>query len=260
MADPAWYPPRDGPASVWAGPFSPLDHSAKKADIKEGFAEPQMEKDMELNLRDDLDDARVIAPVQAAPTYSQPCSKCRGSGRFHSYSGRLVGQCFICKGTGTHTFKTSPEHRAKRRVASAKAALTRRANVAAKAVSWIEANPEIVAWLQRASARGFNFATSLSQALAQYGHLTENQMAAARKCMAKDAELPRPEKRPDGFPTRADMQSWSPAEHAIFEAQQQVDACGGSVAITAATILLSKARDCVADHMEGNGHYDRRAA
>jgi hypothetical protein len=30
---------------------------------------------------------------------------------------------------------------------------------------------------------------SLSQALAQYGHLTENQMAAARKCMAKDAEF-----------------------------------------------------------------------
>lgn len=57
--------------------------------------------------------------------------------------------------------------------------------------------------------------------------------------------------RDDGFPTRSDMQHWTPAEHAIWRAMQAVEAAGASPALTDAIILLGRARDRVADHAEG---------
>lgn len=37
------------------------------------------------------------APVHTAATL---CAKCRGKGKFYSYTGRAVGPCFACNGTG----------------------------------------------------------------------------------------------------------------------------------------------------------------
>lgn len=62
---------------------------------------------------------------------------------------------------------------------------------------------------------------------------------------------PRPSKRDDGVSTRIDLQHFSPAELAIFEAVAVVEATGGSPALTDAVNLLAKARDRVADHVEG---------
>ena len=61
----------------------------------------------------------------------------------------------------------------------------------------------------------------------------------------------RPTRRSDGFPTRRDMLWMTPAETAITDAMAAVEAAGASVALTDAVILLSKARDRVADHVEG---------
>ena len=77
---------------------------------------------MTSTLNDSLDDlfsgptgeVRVV-PVRAPATYTprafdEVCKKCGGSG-----SWRGFGRCFACKGAGKHTFKTSPETRAKAR-------------------------------------------------------------------------------------------------------------------------------------------------
>jgi hypothetical protein len=61
----------------------------------------------------------------------------------------------------------------------------------------------------------------------------------------------RPAKRPDGIPTRADLHWMTPAEIAITDAMSAVEKAGASVALTDAVTLLSKARDRVADHVEG---------
>lgn len=61
----------------------------------------------------------------------------------------------------------------------------------------------------------------------------------------------RPHKRPDGIPSRCDLSLMSPAELAITEAMRAVEAAGASVALTDAIVLLGKARDRVADHVEG---------
>lgn len=63
--------------------------------------------------------------------------------------------------------------------------------------------------------------------------------------------VPRPRNRPDGVPTRCDMQWMTAAERAIVDAMRVVEAAGGSIALTDAVTLLSKARDRVADHIEG---------
>lgn len=64
-------------------------------------------------------------------------------------------------------------------------------------------------------------------------------------------DSPRPSKRPDGFPTRNDVSLCSPAELAIRDAIQAVEEAGASAALTDAVILLGKAKDRVADHVEG---------
>lgn len=61
---------------------------------------------------------------------------------------------------------------------------------------------------------------------------------------------PRPNKRPDGIPTRCDMNWMTPAELAITDAMMAVENAGASPALTEAVTLLSKARDRVADHVE----------
>lgn len=60
----------------------------------------------------------------------------------------------------------------------------------------------------------------------------------------------RPAKRPDGIPTRIDLNWMTPAERAIRYAMAVVEAAGGSPALTDAVALLAQARDRVADHVE----------
>jgi len=57
--------------------------------------------------------------------------------------------------------------------------------------------------------------------------------------------------RLDGIPTRSDMQFWTDAEFAIDLAVKTVEAVGASAKLTEAVNLLAKARDAVADHVEG---------
>jgi hypothetical protein len=61
---------------------------------------------------------------------------------------------------------------------------------------------------------------------------------------------PRPKDRPDGVPTRIDMQWMTAAELAILDAMRAVESAGASTALTDAVVMLGKARDRVADHVE----------
>lgn len=78
----------------------------------------------------------------------------------------------------------------------------------------------------------------------------DNPYFAALNAWEKDGG-PRPARRPDGVPTRADMQWMTPAELAIRDAMQAVEAVGASLALTDAMTLLGKAQERVADYVEG---------
>jgi hypothetical protein len=144
-----------------------------------------------IDIKDDLDaiyaPSRKPAPVVA--TYKQNCGKCSGSGRVtFGYNYIRSGSCFTCKGKGFFEFKTSYEQRTRARASAQARKDKAQAAVVARADEWRAANPVEAGWVSGAASRGFEFAVSLNDALNKFGHLTEGQIAAVRKCVARDAD------------------------------------------------------------------------
>ena len=129
---------------------------------------------------------RFVAAPAAAP-YKQACVKCNGTGIFRSYTGRSLGECFVCKGAGFKEFKTSPEQRARATEQRAARAAAQQAERVQAQQAWAAEPRDVLAWIRREDGR-FDFATSISNALAQYGTLTEGQVAAVRRCIERDAQ------------------------------------------------------------------------
>ena len=116
-------------------------------------------------------------------SYRENCKKCNGRGNFIGWSGQNLGRCFACDGVGYKTFKTAPEARQKARASVA----DRKVREATRNVTWfVEAYPAIHAWLV-AKAPTFEFAASLLAAVGKFGELTEKQLEAAERMIAKDA-------------------------------------------------------------------------
>lgn len=113
-------------------------------------------------------------------SYAEKCRACSGTGQFTSWSGRVVGECFKCKGKGERFFKTNAADRAAKREQAASRKL---AQFDANLESFQQSQPEVWAWIQANPT--FEFAQSLGLAVAKYGYLTENQLAAAHRCIAR---------------------------------------------------------------------------
>lgn len=122
--------------------------------------------------------ARVVPTSYVKPEvmFEEGCPKCRGTGRFISYSGRQLGECFACKGAGKKVFKTSTESRAKARAKSAQ-------KIGDAIVAFREREPEVFAWLNDESqkAKPFEFAIKMIEALGKYGDLTDAQLDACKR-------------------------------------------------------------------------------
>jgi hypothetical protein len=135
-----------------------------------------------------------VAKAQAGEGFVETCPKCNGSGQFVSYSGRVLGNCFACKGKGKNIYKSSPEARAKSRERTASAKVSREQQIEADAKAWLAANVDEGIWLVDAAQRNalrngtFTFPQDLLNKLWQYGSLTDGQLAAVQRLMAKDVE------------------------------------------------------------------------
>lgn len=139
-----------------------------------------------------------LATAKPATEYTEPCKKCGGRGTFSfGYIHRQVGQCFACKGAGHLKFKTSPETRAKARDAAERQRQEKVRQEQERRRLWREAHKDVVEWLAQKSGR-FDFATALDNALAEWGTLTERQVAAVRNCITNDAA--RAQARADNAP------------------------------------------------------------
>jgi len=134
-----------------------------------------------------VDTTLADAAVANARRFEERCPACRGSGTFVSYSGRVVGYCFKCKGKGKLLFKTSSEDRAKAADQRARKADQRAKDIAADAAAWAVAFPADHAWIV-ARAGSFEFAAAMRDALAKYGSLTERQHAAVTRLQLADAD------------------------------------------------------------------------
>jgi hypothetical protein len=141
------------------------------------------------DLQEDLSAIYAPSAKPAAKVFKQPCGKCNGKGSVtFGYTFVRSGQCFACKGKGYFEFKTSPEQRARAKVASQARKDRAQQEVLARADVWRAANEVEAQWLAQAASRGFEFAVSLTDALNKFGHLTEGQIAAVRKCIVRDDE------------------------------------------------------------------------
>ncbi len=143
---------------------------------------------MQRELDDDLSDliggtpktAIVHPPATYKPVdFTEPCKKCGGSGQFRGWSGRSFGACFACKGKGKLSFKTSHETRERSR---ATAAVRRESKEQEALEAFKVEQPAVWAWMDGST---FPFAVSLMEAIRKFGSLTENQLAAAFRCIAK---------------------------------------------------------------------------
>lgn len=134
------------------------------------------------DLHDDID-ALSSSPAadRSVVIHSEPCGACKGSGRFFSYTGRLVGKCFKCGGSGKLEFKTPAHVRAQNR---AKAVVRKVEQAASKWDTFAAAHPDQAAFL---SSSSFDFAVAMVEAVKKFGSLTDNQMGAVNRCMEKAA-------------------------------------------------------------------------
>lgn len=129
-------------------------------------------------------DGLAKAAAQPQPLgHVQQCPSCRGTGRFVSWSGRVVGECFKCKGKGQQVFKSSPAARAHSRALAA----DRKARSAQEAwETFVAQHPLEAAWIEGSRA-SFDFAQAMYTAIQGYGSLTERQLAACTNAATKFA-------------------------------------------------------------------------
>ena len=150
---------------------------------------PTTSPDPFANLENDFDAVldspkdTTAAAGSIVPLYEERCPKCRGGGRFITYTGRTKGKCFTCRGKGKLFFKTPA---ATRQANRERTQARKRQTGIDNGKAFAEAHPEISQWIL-ANARTFEFAGSLFNAIKKYGHLTEKQMAAAQKCVTRES-------------------------------------------------------------------------
>lgn len=125
--------------------------------------------------------AERVAPIEIPlEVFYDKCKSCGGGGNFRSYTGRIVGPCFKCKGAGKIAYKTPT---AKREIDRANAASRK----SAAARGWADENAAVWAWIIDRAPR-FDFAASMRDSVGKYGSLTERQLAAVLKLMVADEE------------------------------------------------------------------------
>lgn len=109
------------------------------------------------------------------------CPKCNGRGsKVYGFVNICEYTCSTCKGTG----RVTQQHLDKiQRFKDnrAKAANT----IANRAAEWKVQHADLWEWL---TANSFDFSNSMIDSIERYGRLTDNQINAVRRCIAKQAE------------------------------------------------------------------------
>jgi hypothetical protein len=113
------------------------------------------------------------------------CPKCRGTGKFYSFTGRLVGNCLKCDGSGKTIGLKQDTASVKAREQAAARREAKKAEAEAAKIAWREEHADVLDWISRNDS--FDFAVSLGEAIAKWGTLTGNQVAAARRCIEREA-------------------------------------------------------------------------
>ncbi len=105
----------------------------------------------------------------SAPTHQ--CPACKGRGNFYSYTGRLVGNCFKCAGSGKVSTGKLAAHKGRE---------TQKRNAA----EWLHAHHAEIAYMGH-RAQHSSFYAGLQEQFNAGGKLSERQIEMIRKDMAE---------------------------------------------------------------------------
>jgi hypothetical protein len=119
-----------------------------------------------------------------------PCISCAGTGKFLFRNGN-IGDCFACQGSGKR--KATAAEQRNRKEGARKAKITREQNIRNGIMAFQEEHGELHKWLSKNSDWN-TFAASLLDQLTERGKLSDKQIAAAERMVAKTEEK-RAEKR-----------------------------------------------------------------
>jgi len=113
------------------------------------------------------------------------CTKCRATGKFYSYTGRYVGPCLKCDGTGKIAGLHMDDKSVRAREQAAARREAKKAAAEAAKVQWAQDHADVIQWIDRNPT--FVFAASLGQSVSRFGSLTDKQVEAARRCIEREA-------------------------------------------------------------------------
>jgi hypothetical protein len=131
------------------------------------------------------DDDSFTPPAERA-AFRETCKKCNGRGRFIGYGGRDFGQCFACKGVGHFNRMTSPAERQRKRDGGVRRKASQKQE---RRDTFAAAHPAEWAWMLARTGRAtFAFPTEMIEKIEHWGDLTEGQLNAVQRLMARDAE------------------------------------------------------------------------
>jgi hypothetical protein len=123
--------------------------------------------------RTPVEEIQKNAHIVNGGTQEFKCPACRGTGNFITYTGRIGGRCFKCKGAGQIT---------KGQNAAIKAKATKEANQ----LKWRDENKAAITYMHKRAEKGNHFYAGLIEKMNVFGTLTENQLRMVQVDMDKD--------------------------------------------------------------------------
>jgi len=136
---------------------------------------------------DDFAAGQQLANAQQYRMHEETCKSCGGSGKFRGYSGRVIGDCFKCKGKGVRYFRQSLEKRQQQAQYRADRKAREQQSIAEQVAGWAMQFGSDYAWIN-AKAATFDFAASMRDALNKYGHLTAKQHETVIRLRERDEQ------------------------------------------------------------------------
>jgi hypothetical protein len=138
--------------------------------------------------REDRDAGERLAMAQPMRMHEEKCPvpQCR-RGTWYSWSGRAIGPCRRCKGTGVVHYRQTLAQREQQAQYRARKADDKARTTREQAETWSTDNAADFAWISSRAA-SFGFAASMAEALTKYGALTERQHETVTRLRLADEQ------------------------------------------------------------------------
>ncbi len=167
-----------------ANPFADLE-----SDFGPATAPARQQQVASSYLADQSERAFRTGKATNAQRVEVACEKCKGRGYvIIGYTYQRSAPCFGCNGKGTILRAANyAVNKAKREERKQRLELEAKQAAAAAMAAWGDQHPAEWKWMLE-NRNGFEFAQAMYDSLQKWGRLTDGQMAAVQRCVAREQE------------------------------------------------------------------------